>query len=36
MKQFKVGEHKMYVHGYYDNLDNQIYLGSRVKSPIEW
>lgn len=31
MREFKSGEHKIYVKGHYDLLDNNIYLGSRVE-----
>jgi hypothetical protein len=34
--QFKSGEHKIYVQGYYDLLDNNIYLGHRVEDPTDW
>lgn len=34
--QFKSGEHKIYVKGYFDLLDGNIYLGERVEQPADW
>jgi hypothetical protein len=34
--EFKAGEHKIYVSGHYDLLDNHIYLGKRVPDPMDW
>lgn len=34
--QFAAGEHKIYVSGHYDLLDNHIYLGQRVPDPVDW
>jgi len=34
--QFKAGEHKIYVKGHYDLLDQNIYLGERVEDPADW
>lgn len=31
VREFKSGESKIYVDGYYDLLDNNIYLGKRVE-----
>lgn len=36
LNQFKSGEHKIYVTGYYDLLDQNIYLGERVPNPEDW
>ena len=30
VREFKSGEYKIFVEGYYDLLDNNIYLGKRV------
>lgn len=34
--QFKAGEHKIYVKGHFDLLDQNIYLGARVPNPTDW
>lgn len=36
LREFKTGERKIYVEGYYDLLDHNIYLGKRVSDPVDW